>query len=180
MAIQQQVQCSFVLVGDGVSTVFTYAWAQLFQFEVAPNNEGVPGSANNINPNTVPSSIQAINPDGVLPSYTPTLDSFGNLVLTFSEPWGAGVIGYATLLLNFNSGQLAGSEVTWNSATPVNTSFQQAISDTSLSVAISVTGTVTAGTILFEASADGQNWFQIQGMIPGGLNPRVEASSRRR
>src|SRR5271157_2789682 len=111
MAIQQIFQISLVLQGDGVSTVFTYSFSQLLG--LAANG------FNPINLNAIPSAALQVSPDGVLPNYIPTLDQFGNLVLTFDNPWtGAGT---ATVQLLYNSGNLAGSATSWNSATPATT-----------------------------------------------------------
>jgi len=154
MAIQQTVAISLTLVGDGSSTVFTYSFNQLFAF--------APQAAVIVNPNTAPTSASAINPDGVLPLYVPTLDGFGNLVLTFSGTWTGE--GTATILLAYNSGTLSGTTQAWTSATSINTPWTLPLNgQNNVQLGVVVSGTVTSGTITFQASQDGANWFTIQG-----------------
>jgi len=154
MAIQQIIQVQLVLQGDGVTTTFVYSFNQLFGLAAT--------GFNIINPNTLPNSILAVDPDGFLPNYTPTLDGFGNLVLTFDNAFtGAGT---ATLQLNYNSGTLAGTTQAWTSATAANTTWTLPLNgQNNVALGIQVSGTVSAGVIGFQGSQDGANWYTIQG-----------------
>src|SRR5271154_1434013 len=169
MSIQQSVTVMIPLVGDGTSTTFTYAWEKLFQLLVSPY-ESWAGSANFINPTTIPTSAQMISPDGILPSGTASLDGFGNLVLTFNSSWTAGVVGNATIQLFFNSGTLAGTTSAWTSATATNTTWTLPINNSpSCLIPIVVLGTVSVGVISFQVSADGANWFTAQGITTANV-----------
>lgn len=161
MAIQQTVILSMTLFGDGTSTVFTYSFNQLFGF--APQSSVI------VNPNAVPTSATAINPDGFLPSYVPTLDGFGNLVLTFASPWtGEGTV---TLQMNYNSGTLSGTTQAWTSGTATNTTWTLPLNgQNNVQVGFVVSGTVSVGTITFQASQDGANWLPLQGAQASAYN----------
>lgn len=155
MAIQQIIQVSIMLQGDGASTSFTYSFDQLFALQAT--------GFNIINPATLPTSVVFIpDPDSLLPNVTPSLDGFGNLVLTFASSFtGAGAI---TLQLIYNSGTLAGTTQAWTSATANNTNWTLPLNGQSnVTVGFVVSGIVTAGTIQFLVSQDGADFFPIQG-----------------
>jgi hypothetical protein len=161
MAIQQTVAVALTLVGDGSSTVFTYSFNQLFAF--------APQAAVVVNSGTLPTSATAINPDGYLPTYVPTLDGFGNIVLTFSGPWTGE--GTATILLAYNSGTLSGTTQAWTSATATNTTWTLPLNgQNNVQVGFVVSGTVSAGVIAFQVSQDGANWLPIQGAQASAYN----------
>jgi hypothetical protein len=161
MSIQQAVTCEFILIGDGASTTFTYSFDKLFTFAV---DDGLV-----INPSALPSSVTMTNVAGAIPTGgSASLDGFGNIVLTFPSAWSGQ--GTVYLTLEFNSGTLAGTTAAWTSATAVNTTWTLPLAgSTSVLVPFVVTGTVTAGTILFSASADGTNFFPVQGYLPTGF-----------
>lgn len=154
MAIQQIIQAQIFLQGDGVATTFVYSFNQLFGLAVT--------GFNLINPNTLPNAILGVDPDGSLPNYTPTLDGFGNLVLTFDTPFT--VAGTATLQLVYNSGTLAGTTQAWTSATATNSTWTLPLNgQNNVALGVLVTGTVSAGVMGFQGSQDGANWYTIQG-----------------
>jgi hypothetical protein len=161
MSIQQVVQVAFVLQGDGTSTTFTYSFDQLFALQIS--------GWNIVNPGTIPQAVTAVNPDGFLPSYTPSLDGFGNLVLTFASAWTGE--GTATVQLAYNSGTLAGTTQAWTSATAANTTWTLPLNgQNNVQVGFVVSGTVSAGAIGFQASQDGANWFPVQGAQASAYN----------
>lgn len=96
MALQQVVTIQLNMLGDGVSTVFTYSFNKLF--DITLNGDSV------INPSTLPSSVAVTSVSGTLPSAVGSLDSNGNLIITFSSAPGNGVSGVVTVQLFFASG----------------------------------------------------------------------------
>jgi hypothetical protein len=163
MAIQQTVVIDLFLQGDGASTVFTYSFNKLFSLLL--DSGGVV-----MNPSALPSSATTLGVPGTFPSCVSTIDGFGNLVLTFGSAIGNGVSGEVTVQLNFASGTLSGTTAAWTSATALNTTWTLPLAGSAaVLVPFVVTGTVTAGTIIFQASADGATWFPIQGTLPTGF-----------
>lgn len=158
MAIQQLLQVSLLLTGDGSSSVFTYSLNQLFA--LTATGESI------INPATLPNAAQLVDPDGVLPSGTASLDGFGNLVLTFASSWASGVVGTATVQLLYNSGTLGGTTQAWTSATALNSTWTLPLNGSNaITLGIVADGTLTAGSLVFETSQDGANWFSVQGSV---------------
>jgi hypothetical protein len=167
MAIQQSVNVTLTLIGDGSSTAFTYAFNRLFELIIDSGAELV-------SPATVPSSAVVGQINGFTNSGTPSavasLDGFGNLVITFSAALANGDIGTVGVQLLFNSGTLAGTTQAWTSATAVNSTWTLPLNGlTAVQVGFVMSGTVSAGTILFEVSQDGTNFFPIQGAISNGF-----------
>lgn len=162
MAIQQIANINIILNGDGSSTSFTYSFPSFYETVNGDNGQIT-------NPTTLPSSATLISVTGALPSGgSASLDGFGNLVLSFPSAWTG--LGTASVQLNFNSGTLAGTTQAWTSATAVNTTWTLPLQGaTSVQVGFVQSGTVTAGTIVFEVSQDGADWFPIQGAISNGF-----------
>lgn len=159
MAIQQAVNVTLLLIGDGVATQFTYSFDQLFNL--------TPDSGFIINASTVPQAASIIG--GTAGTGTASLDSFGNLVLNFNSAPAAGVNNECQIQLLFNSGTLAGTTQAWTSATAVNTTWTLPLNgNNAVQVGFVASGTLTGGTIVFEVSQDGANWFPIQGAISNG------------
>ena len=157
MAIMQAVNVTLLLVGDGAATAFTYSFSQLFNL--------TPDSGYFLNQTTLPSSASYLGGQLGL-SANATLDGFGNLTLTFTTPPPAGVAADVQVQLLFNSGNLQGTTNAWTSATTVNSTWTLPLNgNKAITVGFVVSGTVTAGTILFEVSQDGAAWFPIQGSV---------------
>jgi hypothetical protein len=99
------------------------------------------------------------------------VDAYGNVTLTFASAPPASS-GYVTLQLLYNSGTTLGGTATWTSATAVNTALTLVLQGaTSLLVPIVLSGTISAGTVGFQVSADNVNWFGIQGTAASGFQP---------
>jgi hypothetical protein len=167
MAIQQAVNVTLALIGDGSSTTFTYAFNRLFEL-------AVDSGAQLISPVTVPSgaAINSVNgfPNSGSPTAGVSLDGFGNLVITFSGALANQDVGTVGVELLFNSGTLSGTTQAWTSATAANTTWTLPLNGMSaVQVGFVMSGTVTAGTIVFEVSQDGSNFFPIQGAISNGF-----------
>lgn len=159
MAIQQTIPIDLYLTGDGTSTSFTYSFTKLFALLF--DTGGVI-----VNPNTIPSSATVIGFNATLPTPTTSLDGFGNLIVTFASAPGNGVSGEITVQLSFASGTLAGTTAAWTSATALNTAWTLPLAGSNtVTVGFVQTGSITGGTILFEVSQDGANWFPIQGAL---------------
>jgi hypothetical protein len=161
MAIQQVANVNIILNGDGTSTSFTYSFESFY--------ETVNGDSGQItNPGTVPTSATLINTVGNIPAGgAASLDGFGNIVLTFPSAWTG--LGTCYIQLNFNSGTLAGTTQAWTSATALNTAWTLPLNGSNaVMVGFVVSGTLTGGTIVFEVSQDGANWFPVQGSITSG------------
>jgi hypothetical protein len=172
MAIQQATTAQFLLQGDGTSTVFTYAWNKLFQLSVSAEPEAPGFAAQVINSNTLPTSVSLLQQDNNLPVCTPSLDSFGNLVLTFASAIGNGVQGNVIVNVFFNSGTLAGISTSWTSSTAVNTTETLTLyGAVTVLVPITITGTVSGGVLSFYASADNTNWELIEGTTSSSFQP---------
>jgi hypothetical protein len=63
--------------------------------------------------------------------------------------------------------------ITWNSASPLNSSAELVNDDYSyntLVVTLAQGSTITGGVVTFQGSTDGVNWFNMQGFIPGTTN----------
>jgi hypothetical protein len=169
MAVQQSITVALNILGDGSSTSFLYSFSKLFGL-ISDSGETF------INPGTLPTSAAVVSVPQGFPMTTASIDGFGNLVLVFasapsgpnSSPpvtQGANVI----IQLFFNSGTLQGTTQAWTSATALNTTWTLPLtSSNSVEVGFVVTGSITGGTILFEVSQDGANWFPIQGAISNG------------
>lgn len=157
MAIQQLATIQLNLLGDGVATVFTYSFNKLYETTL--------GDGGFITaPYTLPTSAVLTSTTGPLPSGNATLDGFGNLILTFNSAWSG--IGTATVQLDFASGTLSGTTAAWTSATAANTTWTLPLNGSnSVEIGFVVSGTVTAGTLLFEVSQDGAAWFPVQGAL---------------
>jgi hypothetical protein len=93
MAIQQIVQLSLTLQGDGTTKVFRYTPSQLF---AAKTNDG----SQLLSLSTTPSSITAVSNMGG--SIAASMSS-GKFVLTFSQAPVSGKIGTVILTLGFVS-----------------------------------------------------------------------------
>jgi len=162
MPLQQQTLVTLLILGDGTSTVFTYGLQQIFGFQ-AQGSEYV-------NLLQIPSSIQLLTDPSVPAGSVASIDSLGNLIITFSSPIASGAEASCNMLFQFASGTLDSNTVTWNSSTAVNTTSQISISGAStVTVAIQQTGSVTGGVMAFQVSTDGTNWFQVQGASPSGF-----------
>jgi len=162
MPLQQQTLVTLLILGDGTSTVFTYGLQQIFGFQ-AQGSEYV-------NLLQIPSSIQLLTDPSVPAGSVASIDSLGNLIITFSSPIASGAEASCNMLFQFASGTLDSNTVTWNSSTAVNTTSQISISGAStVTVAIQQTGSVTGGVMAFQVSTDGINWFQVQGASPSGF-----------
>src|SRR5271170_2252040 len=162
MPLQQQTLVTLLILGDGTSTVFTYGLQQIFGFQ-AQGSEYV-------NLLQIPSSIQLLTDPSVPVGSVASVDSLGNLIITFSSPIASGAEASCNMLFQFASGTLDSNTVTWNSSTAVNTTSQISISGAStVTVAIQQTGSVTGGVAAFQVSTDGINWFQVQGASPSGF-----------
>src|ERR1700675_1255644 len=146
MSITSQSVIELVLVGDGTSTSFTYSFNTLYETILG---DGV-GSVTSAD--TLPSSVSINSTDGSIPSGgTASLDGFGNLVLSFPSGWTGS--GRCFINLEFNSGTLSGTTAAWTSATASNTTWTLPLNgNSSVMVGFVVSGTITAGTILFEVS----------------------------
>lgn len=98
MAIKQIIQLLLTLQGDGASTVFTYALADLYQ-----NQTGgpVPFSTNGV----PPSAIVINNPP--VPVTSSTVDANGNITITLTGALGNGVQATFQLDVQYNSGAAA-------------------------------------------------------------------------
>jgi len=165
MSIQQIVTINLAIQGDGSSTAFTFGINKLMQ---ASTQVGTL-----LNMNTVPSGASFHN-DGSSPiNATATVDSFGNLTITFnSAPANGQVISIWCDLLFNGSASLSGATATWTSGTAANTTISIALSGSgTVVVPIIASGTVTGGAIVFEASPDNTNWFTITGTIPANFQP---------
>src|SRR5579863_405013 len=161
MAIQQLVNLTFNLQGDGVATSFVYSFASLYE---TVNQDG----GQITRPTTLPSSAQIAGQQAPIPTGgTASLDGFGNLTLSFPSAWtGQGLV---TVALFFNSGTLAGTTSAWTSATALNTAWTLPLNGAqSVMIGFVVSGSITGGTIVFEVSQDGGNWLPIQGAIADG------------
>src|SRR5882724_9672242 len=54
----------------------------------------------------------------------------------------------------------------WDNTTPVDSFLFQNVEDTGAAmVSINITGSITAGTIIFEASDDGNHWYSLPGLV---------------
>lgn len=118
MAIQQVVTIQITLVGDGVSTVFTYVFNKLFDITLTGDVL--------IDANTLPTAAEVSYVASNLPPATAAIDGSGNLVITFDSAPGVGVSGPITVLLFFAS-----------NLTPA--------SNPSASTVVSVTGVIGGG-----------------------------------
>ena len=162
MSLQQQTLVTLLILGDGTSTVFTYGLQQIFGFA----SQG----SEYVNLLQIPSSIQLLTDPSVPVGSVASIDSLGNLIITFSSPIASGAEATCNMLFQFASGTLDANTVTWNSSTAVNTTSQISISGAStVTVAIQQTGSVTGGVMAFQVSTDGINWFQVQGASPSGF-----------
>ena len=162
MALQLLQNVDLIIVGDGVSTVFTYSFAKLFAVNMNGNTV--------VNPLTLPTAVAVLGNDATLPSCVATLDGFGNLILTFSSPPGAGISGDVAVLFSFNSGTLQGTSSSWVSGTTLNTNWTLPLTGTpTVLTTFVVSGTISGGVISFQASVDGVNFFPVQGMLPTGF-----------
>ena len=160
MAIQQSIQIDIIIQGDGAATTFTYAFNRLFSMI---SDAAGPAS---FNLNTIPSSANVVgNPS--LPACVASIDSFGNLVLTFTSAPGNGQVGTLSVQLLFNSGTFSGVNASWTSATTLNTTLLLALNGTTtVLVPLITSGTITGGAVQFQASADGVNWIGLLGTLP--------------
>lgn len=160
MAIQQAVTCELFLVGDGVATTFTYSFAYLFNLAI--------DTGAIINSQNLPSAVNITNVAGAIPTGgNAALDSLGNLTLTFPSAWSGQGTVFLTLLFN-SATALGASTVGWTSATALNTAVTiSTLGNASVTLAITISGTVTAGTVVFEVSTDNVNWFAVTGTNPG-------------
>jgi hypothetical protein len=156
MSIQQQATIQLPLLGDGVSTSFTYSFDKLYE-TISLDSGQITA------PGTIPNSVAIDTVGGNIPTGgTASLDGFGNLVLNFPAAWSGQ--GYINLSLSFNSGTLAGTSQAWTSATAVNTTWTLPLQGSnSVLVPIVIAGTVTGGALQFQASADGATWLTVQG-----------------
>jgi len=162
MAMQHTATIQLPLVGDGVSTTFTFGFSKLFDI--------ICDSGAILNQSTLPTSATLIGVSGTLPSGSASIDVNGNLVLTFNSAWGNGVTGIASVQLFFNSGTLSAQSAAWTSATVVDTALTATLEGAmTVLVPISVTGTISAGTLAFQASADGVSWYAMQGSQPSNF-----------
>lgn len=93
MAIQQSLTFSIQLTGDGSATVFTYALGAIAA--LGGNSQVI------LNPGSLPVSVSTINPDGILPAATASLDGSGNVVITFASAPGLGITGLVTVQVFF-------------------------------------------------------------------------------
>jgi hypothetical protein len=164
MSIQQQTAIQINLIGDGVSTSFTYSFSKLYE---TISNDGGQVTA----PSTLPTSVSISSVNGNVPTGgTASLDGFGNLVLNFPSFWTG--LGACIVNLEFASGTLAGTTQAWTSATAVNSVWNLPLNGAAtVLVPIVVTGAITVGVVGFFASADGTNWLPIQGTPPAGFQP---------
>jgi hypothetical protein len=163
MAIQQVEEIAISVQGDGASTVFTVGFNQLFATTLYGDVL--------VNPASNPSSVAVSSTSGSLPTCIGTLDGFGNIILTFASAPSNGVEGQVQVLLYFNSGNLSGTSVAWTTATALNTTWDLATNGVpTTQVQVLITGTVTAGGLVFEVSPDGANWYTAQGVYPNNLN----------
>src|SRR5271163_1706255 len=162
MSLQQQTLVTLQVLGDGASTVFTYGLQQIFGFE----GQG----AEYVNLLQIPTSIQLLVDPSIPVGSVASIDSLGNLVITFASPIANGTQAICNMLFQFASGQLDSNSVTWNSSTAVNSTTQIGIAGMStVTIAIQQTGSVTGGVMAFQVSTDGINWFQVQGASPSGF-----------
>jgi hypothetical protein len=127
MALKQIIPLSLTLVGDGTSTVFTYALGNFYQSALG---YPVPFPTSGV----VPSSV-AVNAPPV-PVTSTTVDANGNLTLTLTTALGNGVAASFEIDLYYNSGAAS-------SASPTQT---QNVNITGGSVTIGGTTAVTQST----------------------------------
>src|SRR5271163_4178746 len=122
MALKQQITLPLTLLGDGSSTVFSYAVSNLYQ---SANGYVVPfGSAG-----VVPSSVTVTGSSE--PVTSATVDVNGKITITFTTAPASGEL--VTLQLN----------IIWNSGAAVSSSpSQTALVTLSGSSTVSVSGTV--------------------------------------
>src|SRR5579863_1853753 len=145
MAIQQLVNITLNLQGDGSSTSFTYSFPSFYE---TVNQDG----GQITNSTTLPTSAQIVGQQAPVPTGgTAAIDGFGNLTLNFPSAWsGQGLVSVA---LFFNSGTLAGTTQAWTSATALNTAWTLPLQGSNaVQVGFVVSGTLTGGTIVFEVS----------------------------
>jgi hypothetical protein len=162
MAIQQVEEIAIQVQGDGTSTVFTVGFNQLFSATMYGDVL--------VNPSSIPTSIATGSVSGSLPSCVGSLDGFGNIILTFSSAPTSGVDGQVQVLLYFNSGNLSGTSTAWTTSTALNTTWDLATNGVPVTqIQVLITGTVTAGGLVFEVSPDGANWYTAQGAYPSNL-----------
>lgn len=161
MALTQENTLQVALTGDGVSTTFIFSPSMLYVLDLldanAPGNIATPASS---------VTVQSVPGAWVMP--TASVDLYGNVTLTFGTAPTA-ITGYVQLQLNY-TGVLAGTTSSWTSATALNTTWTLPLSGLSMvQVAFTVTGSLTGGTVLFQASVDGGTWFGIQGTTPSAF-----------
>jgi len=103
MAIKQIIQILITLLGDGASSVFTYAVEQMYLNQV--------GSATAFGPYGVPPNSAVVNNPPV-PVTSVTVDANGNLTITLTSPLGNGVTATFEIDLQYNSGSATSSSPT--------------------------------------------------------------------
>jgi hypothetical protein len=162
MSISVQSTVELSLIGDGSSTSFTYSFNRLY--ETLLGDGGLITA-----PNTLPTSATIQTVTGAIPSGgNASLDSFGNLVLSFPSAWTGQ--GYCYVNLEFNSGMLSGVTAAWTSATAVNTTAELTLNGATNVLVTGVnSGTITAGTAIFQVSLDNINWFGVLGVQSTGV-----------
>jgi hypothetical protein len=126
MALKQIIPLVVTLVGDGSSTVFTYALGNFYQsalgYPVAFPTNGV-----------VPSSV-AVNAPPV-PVTSVAVDANGNLTLTLTSALGNNVVASFEIDLYYNSGAASSSSPTQTANVNIT------------NTAVPISGTITVGSI---------------------------------
>lgn len=144
MAIQQAVPIQLQLVGDGVSTVFSFAVSKLFELSIPDSNQDFI-----TNHMTNPDAVAMAFPPQVFPNCTPTIDSYGNVILTFDTAPANGAIDNIQIFLYYNSGKT----VSGNLLIPNTLSFSGTVAPVVASQYSPVLQyTIPAGRILYPTS----------------------------
>lgn len=158
MALQNQCTLSVLMQGDGVATTFTFSPNKMMELFL---DAGVLGNAST----PAASATIAGVPSGWPAGLSATVDTYGNVTVTFASAPPANS-GYVQVTLSFNS-TLSTNTAAWTSATALNSTVPLTVlGNNTVLCGMTFTGTVTAGTVLFEVSADNVIWFAISGTLP--------------
>lgn len=168
MGMLQTTTIVLPLLGDGSSTVFTIAPANIPFAGVPGLNPIVPLAGAYLHNESISSYSGGIT--GVS-----TVDVYGNLTITFSAPIPAGVTFFPSIDLYVASGAVVATTATFTNATAINTVVEilLGVAIPTLNVAYNPTGSAFGGAeVMFETSIDGgTTWLPIFGTIStaGGI-----------